>query len=166
MVRSALLISSLVISAMLSGTALAADLPKRKPGFWEITSAMPGMPGGAQSMRQCIDAKTDDLAAKPSADDDMRCEAPQTEISGNRVKSKTVCKGEGLSITSQAEFTGDFSSNYQGSVVTHFDPPMMGMKEMTSQIKARWLGPCPAGIAPGDMVMPNGMKIPKGGMGG
>jgi hypothetical protein len=36
---------------------------------------------------------------------------------------------------------------------------MMGRKEGTAIVEAKWVGPCKAGQKPGDMMMPNGMKM-------
>ena len=36
---------------------------------------------------------------------------------------------------------------------------MMGMSEMKSKLSARWVGPCEADQKPGDIIMPNGMKM-------
>jgi hypothetical protein len=35
----------------------------------------------------------------------------------------------------------------------------MGRKDGLTIIEARWTGPCKADQKPGDMIMPNGMKI-------
>ena len=40
-----------------------------------------------------------------------------------------------------------------------YSPPMMGRSEGTAIIEAKWVGPCKAGQKPGDVVLPNGMKM-------
>ena len=54
-------------------------------------------------------------------------------------------------------FTGD--SAYKTDTQTHFDPPMMGRSDSSMAQEAKWAGPCPADMQPGDMIGPNGMKM-------
>ena len=49
-----------VVAATLAGAAVAADMPKRKPGLWEINMQMDGVPNMGP-MQQCIDQNTDNL---------------------------------------------------------------------------------------------------------
>ncbi|HEY7219560.1 MAG TPA: hypothetical protein VH985_14340, partial [Candidatus Binatia bacterium] len=53
-----------------------------------------------------------------------------------------------------AVFTGRFDSSYKADIKSSYEPPMAGMKESSSMIEAKWLGPCKAGQKPGDIVMP------------
>jgi Protein of unknown function (DUF3617) len=76
----------------------------------------------------------------------------------------SVCSMGGGTSTSHAVITGDFSSAYTMQITsTHHGgasvPGMASGGEMGMTIQAKWLGPCPAGERPGDMIMGNGMKI-------
>lgn len=50
----------LSLTAIASTTTSAAELPKRKPGLWEISVQMEGAPSMG-AMQQCIDKNTDNL---------------------------------------------------------------------------------------------------------
>ena len=58
-----------------------------------------------------------------------------------------------------AVMSGDFNSAYRMESKSSYNPPLMGRSEGTSVVEARWVGPCKADQKPGDMVMPNGMKM-------
>jgi hypothetical protein len=51
-------------------------------------------------------------------------------------------------------FSGKFDSAYKGDIKSTYDPPMHGMRESSSTLEAKWLGPCGAGQKAGDIVMP------------
>ncbi|MFC5300836.1 DUF3617 domain-containing protein [Azospira restricta] len=155
--RPALALCSLLLAA---GVAAAAEAPARKSGLWEITNAMGEPMPMTQTMQQCIDEKTDKLTEQTGMREaQQRCSKNEIKREGNKVVSESVCNIEGTTATTRAEFTGDFSSNYKGTVKTTYSPPMQGMKGMQMNISARWLGPCQAGQKPGDVMMPGGMKF-------
>lgn len=136
-----------------AGSALAADMPKRKAGLWEIKMNMDGAPGMGP-MQQCIDQNTDNMMqqqAKGKAD----CSVMDVKPSGNKVTIHSVCKMEGTTATTDGVFEGSFESSYKGTMKTRFNPPMHGMSESNMMQEARWLGPCKAGQKPGDVIMPN-----------
>lgn len=140
--------------------AVAADAPARKSGLWEISNNIGGPHPMTHTMQQCIDEKTDKLTEQNGMKEAQKqCSKNEVSRSGNKVISDSVCKIEGTTATTHAEFTGDFGSNYRGDIKTTYNPPMQGMKEMQMSIAAKWLGPCKAGMKPGDVIMPGGMKF-------
>ena len=156
--RFSLLVLALT-AASLAGSASAADMPKRKPGLWEIKIQMEGAPSMGP-MQQCIDQNTDNMMqqqAKGKAD----CSVMDVKPAGNRVTVHSVCKIEGTTATTDGVFEGAFDSGYKGTMKTRFNPPMHGMSESNMTQEARWLGPCKAGQKPGDVIMPNvgGMNL-------
>ncbi len=156
-------ISLLVVglaATSLAGVAQAADLPKRKPGLWEINMHMEGAPGMGP-IQQCIDQNTDNLMQQQAKEHKQDCSVMDVKPSGNRVTIHTVCKMEGTTATTDGVFEGAFDSSYRGTMKTRFNPPMHGMSESNMTQDARWLGPCKAGQKPGDVIMPGmgGMNI-------
>ena len=147
-------------AASLASSALAADMPKRKSGLWEINTRMEGMPGMGP-MQQCIDQNTDDLMQQQAKKEKTSCSVMDIKPQGNKVTIHSVCKMEGSTATTDAVFIGAFESSYKGEMHTRFSPPMHGMSESKMSIDARWLGPCKAGQKPGDVTMPNmnGMNL-------
>ncbi|HEY2254186.1 MAG TPA: hypothetical protein VGI11_00995, partial [Variovorax sp.] len=61
--------------------------------------------------------------------------------------------------TTHSVITGDFNTAYHMESRSTYSPPMMGRSEGAIAMDAKWLGPCQAGQKPGDMMMPNGMKM-------
>ena len=148
---------SILAMLCLSVSAAAAEMPSRKAGLWEIKTNT-GRPNVPQvSIRQCIDAATDKMmqsnAGPPSAQ--RQCTQTNVQKSGDTVTIESTCTVAGKSVTSHAVVTGSFDSSYTMNVTTQGGPSGGGNVTMT----AKWLGPCAADQRPGDMIMPNGMKI-------
>jgi hypothetical protein len=158
--RKSLVAASLVLAASL---ACAADAPARKSGLWEITNNMAGPQAMTTTMQQCVDEKTDRLTEQGGKRDaKQNCSKNEISHSGGKVISDSVCKFDGTTATTHAEFSGDFASNYRGDIRTTYSPPMQGRKESQMTITAKWLGPCKAGMKPGDVVMPGIPGMPGG----
>lgn len=147
-----------LIGALLASMACAADLPQRKSGLWEIKTQMSGMPEGmpGQGLQMCVDQTSDNLM-KDSAEKNKKVDCPVMEIKPGIGKTSihSVCRHDGVTATTDAVITGDFNKNYRSDMVTRFNPPQNGMKEMKMVQEARWLGPCKPGQKPGDVVMQN-----------
>ena len=151
---SSLPILGLAALALVSSSILAAELPKRKPGLWEISMQMEGVPNMG-AIQQCIDQNTDNLLQQQAQKNKPDCSVLEVKPSGNRIVIHTVCKVEGSTATTDGMFEGSFEANYQGTLKTRFNPPLHGMNESNMTQQARWLGPCKAGQKPGDVVLPN-----------
>ena len=144
----------------LAGAALAADMPKRKSGLWEINVRMEGAPAMGP-MQQCIDQNTDNIMQQKAKDNKQECSVMDVKTSGNKMTIHSVCKMEGSTATTDGVFEGALDVSYKGTMKTRFNPPLHGMSESTMTQEARWLGPCKPGQKPGDVIMPNmgGMNI-------
>lgn len=139
--------------------ALADQMPKRKPGLWQMTvTGMPNMPPATSKM--CIDAATDaallDFGAGASK---QACSKSEIKSDGKTVTSDAVCNFGQSQMTSHSltKFTG--TTAYHTDIKVHYDPPMMGQSEMAMAQDGKWTGPCPANMQPGDMVGPDGRKM-------
>ncbi len=137
--QTALITASLLLAA---NVAVAADAPARKSGLWEISNNMASPHPMSTTMQQCIDEKTDKLTEQGSQKDAMKnCSKNEIRQEGNKVISDSVCKFDGTTASTHAEFSGDFRSNYRGDIKTTYNPPMHGMKESQMTIAAKWIGP-------------------------
>lgn len=152
-------------SAPVIASALALDLPARKPGLWELDMSFEGRSMPMQKMQHCIDAETDKmLNAMGTSMGKESCPKQDMRRAGDTIVVDSVCDFGGGKTTSHAVLTGDFSSAYTVKVDSTREggPTMPGMKpgqatHMT--IAAKWLGACKAGQKPGDIIMPNGMTM-------
>ena len=147
---------SLIILVVLSigyGVAAAAssDAPQRKSGLWEMKMSGGQMPGG-MTMQQCVDQKSDDISKMQEPK--SNCTKNVVRREGDKIVAESVCKMQGTTATTRTVFTGKFDSAYKAEIRSTYDPPMHGMRESSSMMEAKWLGPCLAGQKAGDMVMP------------
>jgi Protein of unknown function (DUF3617) len=140
--------------------AFAVDLPKRKSGLWDIKISRAGANRPAQTIQMCIDQKTDNMAQQMFESRAREaCSKQQIRREGNKIVGDSVCKIGETTATSHTVFSGEFDRAYRGEIRTKFSPPLMGKDENLTLIDAKWTGPCQAEQKPGDMIMPNGMKI-------
>ena len=149
-----------LFGAITCTAALAVDLPKRKPGLWEMTMHMSRADIPPQLMKFCIDAETDEALYKAGMNAGQgMCSRKDLQRSGDTMTTDSECTMGGTKMTTHAvtTFTGDTA--YSTTVQTHFDPPMMGRSESSTSQEAKWVSPCPADMQPGDMIGPNGMKM-------
>lgn len=138
-------------SVALSDSASAGELPKRKPGLWEIKVNMDGVPNMGP-IQQCIDQNTDNLMQQKGKSE---CSVMEVNTSGNRTTVHAVCKTEGSTATTDGVFEGSLDTAYKGRMKTRFSPPFHGMSESNMTQEARWISPCKPGQKPGDVIMPN-----------
>lgn len=140
-----------LLALFLACSALAADLPKRKSGLWEMKMITADMP--ALSSQMCVDQKTDDLLASEHQEK-MSCTKNDVRRDGGKVVVDSVCKIEGITATTHSVIFGNFDSAYRVESKSTYNPPLAGLKEGNVVIDAKWLGPCKTGQKPGDVVTP------------
>lgn len=125
------------VIAVFSATILqagAAEVPKRKPGLWEITTVAAAT--GMTTSTVCIGP--DDRIATP--EDSGDCSEPTARSVGSEIFVDVVCKKKfGKQIMSTA-FSGDFNSRYHAIMKITFDPPE-GVPNMGVIIDGKYLGP-------------------------
>ncbi len=155
-------LASILFAILIPSGLVQADMPKRKPGLWEIKMTSESSRGGGPMVsQQCIDAKTDDLMQQRAQGmGKLECSKNTVRKEGGKTIAESVCKFGDTTATTRAVFSGDFASNYRGEIHSTYSPPMMGMKEARSTVEAKWLGACKAGQKPGDVIMPG---MPGGG---
>jgi hypothetical protein len=122
---------------LLAPAASSAEIPKRKPGHWEITTVSPGF--GMTKIDTCV-GKDDNIATPEGSGD---CSVPKVTPAGSEVIVDVVCKKEfGKQIMSTA-FGGDFNVRYHGVMRMTFDPPE-GVRNTGVTIDGKYIGPdCP-----------------------
>ena len=128
----------------------------RKSGLWEISTTIQGQPKPS-SILQCVDERTDDVMGRGGIKD-AKCSRNEVKLQGNRITVSSACEIGGTRMTTEGVFTGSFDSAYRAELKTPYDPPMMGMKQATMVIDAKWTGPCKAGQKPGQIVAPHPTK--------
>jgi Protein of unknown function (DUF3617) len=148
--RSGAALFLVVAFAMPAG---AAEMPSRKAGLWEITTHMPNHP---ITMKQCIDASTDQAMQSHASSSGASCSKRDVQKSATGMTIDSVCTIAGKTMTSHIVVSGSFDSNYT-MTITSEGGSLPAARTMT--LDAKWLGPCAADQKPGDMIMSNGVKM-------
>jgi hypothetical protein len=144
-------------------------VPQRRDGLWEMTIQMSAPVQTTMTSRQCTDATQEKGGAvfngnTPRASGvDCKAGTPLPAVGGGWSYS-TVCHMRNMTMTTSGTARGDFKTGYHIDSVTRMSPaPMPQMAESHMVMDAKWVGPCPADMKPGDVEM-NGRRIsrPKG----
>jgi hypothetical protein len=141
-----------LFALLIAGSAAAAsfDPPKRKSGLWELKMQHEKMP---QVMQQCVDQKTDDMMKDSAQAKAMSCSKNELRKEGANIVAESVCKVNSSTAKTRAVFSGNFESAYKVDSKSTYEPPLHGMREATTKMEAKWLGPCKAGQKPGDVMI-------------
>lgn len=162
MLRRLAMIAAAVFTA---APVFAFDMPARKPGLWEIKMDFVGRKLPAHVVKQCIDAASDKVMnSQFGGSVQEACSKQDMQKSSGSITIDSLCKFGDATTTSHAVVTGNFDSAYTVHITSTREGgrPLPGMApsgatEMT--VAAKWLGPCAADQKPGDMIMPNGVKV-------
>jgi hypothetical protein len=137
--------------------------PARRSGLWEQTIQRDGKDSRRRGFQICLNKASDDRlwifgAAKPTD----QCRRQITRDAGGAYHFASTCKlGDQAIVTSNGVATGDFVSGYEvRSVLTVSGAPISELDGRHDvQLVARYRGPCPAGMAPGQINLGRGLKI-------
>lgn len=147
-VKKSFSIAGLCLLATLATNSLAANMPQRKSGLWEIKTHIEGMPDMA-ALQECVDQNTDNLTQQGANNENPDCKTADVKRSGDTVTVHTECKiDETTTISIDYLLEGSFDSAYTATVkskTTSSD----GTSETSMTMDARWLGPCKPGQKPG-----------------
>lgn len=132
---------SLCLVAFLAADAISDDIPKRKPGLWEIKGQIEGMPDMGP-MQECVDQNTDNLLQQESKGEGAECKTPVVKRSGDTITMHTECKLDEETVAStDYNLQGSFDSAYRGTMTSQIKSPGSTHKT-TFTINAKWIGPC------------------------
>jgi hypothetical protein len=153
--------AALCLLGLLPASGAAVELPVRKAGLWEMKVLRAGATAPDMTMQQCTDATTDkDMSTAFSPMGKEMCSKQDIQKTATGYVSDSVCRIAGISITSRAEITGDFSSAYTVKSTSVSEGAPAGVpRDSTTTIEAKWLGACKPDQKAGDMIMPGGIKM-------
>ncbi|MBU6425247.1 MAG: DUF3617 family protein [Rhodospirillales bacterium] len=151
----------LVLAFSLAGLAWADILPARAPGLWQSTTSVMGPDGQPMAQAQnvvtltCVDPATDQefLLSGQS-----RCSKLTISGSGDTYKIDGTCTQPAgtVKIMETLDYAGDKSVQLKADFST-------SSGEMSMASDLQWIGPCPAGVEPGDEgQMVNGSFVKAG----
>ncbi|HEY5105377.1 MAG TPA: DUF3617 family protein [Caulobacteraceae bacterium] len=145
------------------GVLASIGTPQRRGGLWEQTMTRDGEPSPMGVMRMCIDQATDarmSVFGKAAAGNLCQSRSVSRDLAGVFHFSSTCAMGHAGTVTSTGTASGDFSSKY----LVHSESQVSGSSiaamngHHVTEMQANWAGPCPANMAPGDVIV-GGFKM-------
>ena len=159
------LLSAGVLSLLATAAALAGPaFPERKPGLWEMRSSEKTAGQQTFTVQQCADTATDKALqeyglSQPKMNRKF-CKEDTRNEAGKMLVHTEVCKQSDTTMTRRIVISGDFNVAYRVESHTVYEPvPKPAPRSDDIVAEMRWMGACPAGMKPGDMLMPGGMKM-------
>ncbi len=153
--------AKIVVVAMLAAgsasSVLAQNFPKIKAGLWEnsvLSDGATSKKAGAEPITStmCIDDTVMEQMMKMGQGMSQKmCSKNTTQVSGNKMTGSVECKMGGSTITSTSTTTFNSDTSYRTESKSVYTPPLYGMKENTTVSNAKYVGPCKAGMKPGDI---------------
>lgn len=155
-------LSLLTVSIALPAIADTFDIPARKPGQWKI-EIKPETAGAAPNitMQVCLDAAADKALMQTGMTmAGGQCQTLSQSKNGDQTIIDSACDIGGMKTKSHIVIEGDFQSSYSMHITSDMEggPPKLPKHSVMTQ-NATWMGECSGGMAPGDMLMPGGMKV-------
>jgi hypothetical protein len=146
--------------------APAQDFFTRKPGLWRVQMGSEDGKRPSASAEQCIGSDTDAKMAELGRDMNKKlCSKYEARRNGNEFVVDSVCNPGGFGeSTSHSVTTLSGSDSYRTVSKIHYSRPLPGGKsDATTNMEAKWMGPCPADLKPGEqvLIMPTGQRSGK-----
>jgi hypothetical protein len=152
-----ILIAALVTSVT---CVQAQDVPKRKPGLWEIVTSSDRSNSAARTVKMCTDEKTGGLFSQLGDRVSKGvCSRRDVQNQGSQIVTDSVCTIAKSQVTSHTVMTFDSPTSFTIEVHSRYEPALFGKSETSSTQVGKWVGACPADMKAGDVVTPTGTKI-------
>lgn len=119
--------------SLVGGHALAADVPIRKPGQWQLTSVSDLI--GMTTVKTCI-AATDNLVLGDNA---KNCSPIDVKTIGNETFINVTCSAGDSREKISTLLTGDLSTWYRAVTKITFDPPQAGVSHLGAIVDGKYL---------------------------
>lgn len=138
----------------LAGLAHGAfpDLPERKPGLWSVTTGAPEIGLPPFTFHTCVTPASDPLKILQRQAE--RCPDMTSRREAGRLLFDAKCTIEGSKATMKGVFSGSFTTDFKGEMVTRYTPPLNGLSVATVRAEGRWLSACQPGQRPGEASLP------------
>jgi hypothetical protein len=148
----------LILALLNAPAALAADVPSRKPGLWDVKTTIEGRDPPTQDIKQCIDAATDQMTLSIAGPfSPAVCAKRDVKSSGTSITVDSTCTIGKITATAHAVITGSFDSAYTMTVKSEGTVLPGGSMMMT--IEAARLSDCTAEQKPGDIIFADGRTV-------
>jgi hypothetical protein len=145
--------------------AHAADPPPLQEGLWEVHGRTVEGPSGRTTTftyRLCRNHAFD-AAADAQVKNVKECSTSFDDLGGGKFASSSSCNVGGRVIVSKGTYTYEGPTSTRSESHATYTPPFNGKSEETLIQDQRYVGPCPAGMNPGDRIMADGHIQPYSG---
>jgi len=144
------------LTLLTAGSAVAEELPQRKPGLWESKST--GTDGETVA-KQCVGPGTDQALVGGMAGGACSKVLITRTAAGYAVE--TECAIGQIKAAGSSVITGDFQTivRTEGTTKLTGMPGQPGTMERKLLVEAKRLGECGPGQKPGDIILPDGKVI-------
>ncbi|HEV2976466.1 MAG TPA: DUF3617 family protein [Casimicrobiaceae bacterium] len=162
--QSTLLVLAL-LALLASNLVWAQDVPKRKSGLWEITRTSTYTQDQPRRGQLCVDKASDDALLQLA--EGMRgevCKTNKISHDGDKLVVDATCTLRASTAQTHALISGNFDSAYTVESKSTYTPPLTGAATGHARFAAKWTGPCPPGLQPGETLLDTGAKIDSSGV--
>jgi hypothetical protein len=148
-----------IMAAVLAlSVARAADPPPLQEGLWEVHGRAIEGPSGKTTTftyRLCRNHAFD--AAEDAQVKNVReCNTSFDDLGGGKFASASSCNVGGRVIVSKGTYAYESATSTRSESHAIYTPPFNGKSEETLVQDQHFVGPCPAGMNPGDRIMADG----------
>jgi hypothetical protein len=149
---------SVISTLCFIGLALAVEPPAMKEGLWSIHTQSIDNPGNVkhESSRKICRSHAYDKEVQAKAKNLPGCKVLNENLSGGTFTSESECTSGQTVIKTKGTTT------FQGDTATHsethatYTPALYGVSDTRIIMDQKYLGACPAGTQPGDIIQADG----------
>lgn len=149
--RPTALAPALLLCAPLAHGAFP-DLPERKAGLWSVTAGAPEIGLPPFTFHTCVTSASDPLKILQRQAE--QCSNMTSRREAGRLLFDAKCNIDGSDAVMKGVFSGSFTSDFKGEMVTRYTPPLRGLSTATVRAEGRWLSACQPGQKPGEAMLP------------
>lgn len=151
-----------------SAVASAVGRLGQNGGLWQLTQSLP-QTDGSSKLKICISPQQGATLAQTGQDFLGKPEMLHLDCSVHTVRKQddgadidTVCAVNNTTLTSTVHVDIIGHSAYHQTAETRYSPAFAGRGDLVTITDGKWLGDCPAGMAPGDLINHDGVKMKVG----
>jgi hypothetical protein len=147
------------------GIVHAADPPSLKEGLWSIHTVGTDQPGNKQTEGTrsiCRNHAYDDRVRAQAKAQAASCKSHTENSTGYKYESDSECLVQGMTIHTKGTTVASGENATHTESSTTYTPAFNGISSTTMVMDQKYVGACPAGMAPGDMMGADGRVIHRG----
>ena len=128
----------------------AKGIPQFRPGLWDVVSTDSTTPDEVEHERHCLGAEANEEFAKALSAQSPNCKVQRTG-DARAIKVTSDCEQSGAKVRTELVVAGG-ETKYETRLKMGIVTPDGKTDGGEIVAKARWVGACPAGMAPGESV--------------